>query len=114
MDKVIREVDVDTLQDQLEMITFCNTTTTDFAQYADPSFIKMFRIAQLTIEYSLYTMEIVDEARLNLEKEHATQKKKADAATIKVAVPKVILTPPCVFHSRFPIQHKHGGVRMTR
>ena len=32
-------------------------------------------VSQLIIEYTLYTMEIIDEARLNLEKEHATAKK---------------------------------------
>jgi hypothetical protein len=40
----------------------------DTAQYADPNFIKLFQLAQLMIEYCLYSQEVIDEARLNLQK----------------------------------------------
>eukprot|EP01052_Picozoa_sp_SAG31_P012231 SAG31_NODE_710_length_12681_cov_5.880277_2_plen_364_part_00 len=83
LEKVVRNIDVDTLQDHLEMITFCNAATSDVAQYADPNFIKLFRLSQLIIEYTLYTMEIIDEARLNIEKELASAKKVADDAKKK-------------------------------
>ncbi len=36
------------------------------AQYADPNFVKVFQLAQMMLEYNLYTTEILDEARLNM------------------------------------------------
>jgi hypothetical protein len=81
LDKVKREVNIDTLQEYLEMIAFANAGGADVTQYADPNFIKVFQLAQLMIEYSLYSQEVIDEARLNLQKEFETQKAKADKAT---------------------------------
>jgi hypothetical protein len=48
-------VDIDTLQQNLEMVTFCNAGGADVAQYADPNFVKVFQLAQLMLEYNLYT-----------------------------------------------------------
>ena len=45
-------------------------------QYADPNFIKVFQLSQLMIEYCLYSQEVIDEARLNLQSEYETQKAK--------------------------------------
>ena len=78
LDKIKREVNIDTLQDHLEMVAFANAAGADCAQYADPNFIKVFQLAQLMIEYCLYSQEVIDEARLNLQKEYETQKAKAD------------------------------------
>ena len=38
----------------------------------------LFQLAQLMIEYCLYSQEVIDEARLNLQSEYETQKAKAD------------------------------------
>lgn len=37
------------------MITFCDATGPDVQQYADPNFVKVFQLAQLMLEYNLYT-----------------------------------------------------------
>ena len=80
LDKVKREVNIDTLQEYLEMVAFANAAGADVSQYADPNFVKVFQLAQLMIEYSLYSQEVIDEARLNLQQEFETQKAKADKA----------------------------------
>ncbi len=54
LEKVKREVNIDTLQEYLEMVAFANAGGADVSQYADPNFIKVFQLAQLMIEYSLY------------------------------------------------------------
>eukprot|EP01051_Picozoa_sp_SAG22_P024029 SAG22_NODE_6470_length_850_cov_1.234354_1_plen_213_part_01 len=86
MNKIIDEVDIDALQENLEMITFCNAAGADVQQYADPNFVKVFQLAQLMLEYNLYTTEIIDEARLNTEA--ALAKEKAAHATAKATVTK--------------------------
>ena len=84
LDKLKREVNIDTLQEYLEMVAFANAGGADVSQYADPNFIKVFQLAQLMIEYSLYSQEVIDEARLNLQKEFEAQKAMADKATATV------------------------------
>lgn len=53
IDRVIEDVDIDTLQSHLESIAFADLNADDLAHYADEHFIKLFRLSQLTIEYLL-------------------------------------------------------------
>jgi zinc finger protein DZIP1 len=57
LDRIVREVDIDALQLHLENITFCNLKEEDLRFLTDPQVIKLFRTAQLTIEYLLYVQE---------------------------------------------------------
>jgi hypothetical protein len=53
VERVIEEVDVGTLQMHLENLTFSDLCTDDMAAFTDEHFLKLFRLAQLTIEYLL-------------------------------------------------------------
>lgn len=57
LDKLVREVDVDLLQTQIENITFCNIREEDLRYLTDPQIIKLFRVSQLMIEYLLYSQD---------------------------------------------------------
>ena len=53
LERVVEEVDIDVLQQHLENITFANVTASDMTQYSDEAFVRLYRLAQLTIEYLL-------------------------------------------------------------
>lgn len=57
VERIVRDVDVDVLQSYLENITFCNLEEEDLRIMTDPQIIKLFRVAQLMIEYLLYAQE---------------------------------------------------------
>ena len=44
VDKIIREVDIDTLQGYLENITFSDVTGEDLALYSDETFVRLFQV----------------------------------------------------------------------
>jgi hypothetical protein len=108
LDKIKREVNIDTLQDHLEMVAFANAAGADCAQYADPNFIKVFQLAQLMIEYCLYSQEVIGEARLNLQKEYETQKAKADKLA---ASEKALKDQVAMLKKELKLQRKTSGVR---
>jgi zinc finger protein DZIP1 len=45
---------VDALQAHLENLTFCDIDEADLRASTDAAFVKLFRVAQLTIEYLLH------------------------------------------------------------
>lgn len=52
LDRVARELDVCTLQDNIDQITFCNIENEiESGRVMDPNYIKLFKLSQLTIEY---------------------------------------------------------------
>ena len=53
IERVIEDVDIDTLQSHLEAVAFADLDADDLAHYADEHFIKLFRLSQLIIEYLL-------------------------------------------------------------
>ena len=57
LDKLVREVDIDLLQSQIENITFCNLKEEDLRYLTDPQIIKLFRVSQLMMEYLLYSQD---------------------------------------------------------
>ena len=50
MDRLIREVDIDSLQQHIENITFCNLREDDLRYMTDPQIVKLFR---LSVSYSV-------------------------------------------------------------
>eukprot|EP01135_Chromosphaera_perkinsii_P007209 Nk52_evm17s745 gene=Nk52_evmTU17s745 len=62
LERIMREVDVNMLQHQLENVTFCDVDAEDW-RYADPQFIKLFKLSQLIIEYLLYSQEFLATSR---------------------------------------------------
>ncbi|CAK4733866.1 unnamed protein product [Aphanomyces euteiches] len=57
LNRVVRETDIDTIQSQLENLAFSDITLQDFDQYSDEYFLKLFQIAQLSVEYLLNVQE---------------------------------------------------------
>ncbi|CAF0757494.1 unnamed protein product [Adineta steineri] len=53
VDRIARDMDFQALQDNLEQITLCNIDTEIDSRAMDPNFIKLYKMAQLTIEYLL-------------------------------------------------------------
>jgi hypothetical protein len=90
------------------MVAFANAAGADCAQYADPNFIKVFQLAQLMIEYCLYSQEVIGEARLNLQKEYETQKAKADKLA---ASEKALKDQVAMLKKELKLQRKTSGVR---
>jgi zinc finger protein DZIP1 len=57
LDRVVKELDLGTLETLLSNITFANLDREDIDRLGDAHFVKLFRVAQLTIEYLLYTQD---------------------------------------------------------
>lgn len=60
VDRIAREVDFQALQKNIVNVTFCNIESEEF-YHVDPNFIKLFRLAQLIIEYLLHTQQYLSE-----------------------------------------------------
>lgn len=61
VDRIQREMDVKTLQDNIMHVTFCNIEAELGMQSVgyDPNYIKMFKLAQLIIEYLLHSQQFL-------------------------------------------------------
>ena len=57
LESVIKNVDIDILQNYLENVVFSNLTEDDFRFMTDPLVVKLFKISQLMIEYLLFAQE---------------------------------------------------------
>ncbi|CAF2033481.1 unnamed protein product [Rotaria magnacalcarata] len=53
VDRIARDMDFQTLQENLENITLCNIDAEVDTRVMDPNFVKLYKMAQLTIEYLL-------------------------------------------------------------
>uniref|UniRef100_A0A8C4TA94 C2H2-type domain-containing protein n=2 Tax=Erpetoichthys calabaricus TaxID=27687 RepID=A0A8C4TA94_ERPCA len=63
VERVAREMDVQTLQDYLDSVTFCNLDSERCPHCRnplDPVLLKVFRMSQLTTEYLLYSQEYLN------------------------------------------------------
>jgi zinc finger protein DZIP1 len=75
MDRMIREVDVDILQQHLEDLTFCLFNEEDLEYFTDRQVVKMFRLSQLTIEYLLYSQGQLVNNLGEISKKYSVKKK---------------------------------------
>lgn len=57
MDKLVKEIDLGSLETLLNNITYANLDKEDMERLGDANFVKLFRMSQLTIEYLLYTQD---------------------------------------------------------
>lgn len=71
VDRIVREMDVKTLQDNIMHVTFSNIEAELGMQGSgfDPNYIKLFRLAQLIIEYLLHSQQFLT---ANLDAENKT------------------------------------------
>jgi len=64
LDRVVRDLDFVTLQENISAVTFCNV---DAVGDIDPLFAKLLKLAQYTIEYLLHSQEYLQSVVENLE-----------------------------------------------
>lgn len=57
VDQISRTLDFNALQENIINITFCSLESELDIRTVDPNFVKLFKLAQLTIEYLLYSQE---------------------------------------------------------
>ncbi|XP_075793409.1 cilium assembly protein DZIP1L-like [Pelodiscus sinensis] len=72
MERVARELDMTTLQENIAGVTFCNLDSEKCPhcqQPVDPVLLKVLKMAQLTIEYLLHSQEYLS-ASVALHEEH--------------------------------------------
>jgi len=74
LERVVRDVDVDLLQSRLEDLTFANLREEDVKYMTDPLLCKLFRTAQLMIEYLLFTQSKLAGNLHNLAGRYSQQK----------------------------------------
>lgn len=55
--QVVATTDVDTIQRHLENLAFADVTLEDVQQFSDAYFLKLFQIAQLTLEYLMHVQD---------------------------------------------------------
>lgn len=75
LERIVKNADIDVLQMHLENITFSDLREDDMRYLTDPLVVKLFRTAQLMIEYLLYAQEQLA-ANLNLMAKKYTEKKR--------------------------------------
>ncbi|KAL7482700.1 hypothetical protein ACHAW6_008358 [Cyclotella cf. meneghiniana] len=78
IDKIIEDVDLEELQSLLENITFAEITEDDFDLYSNDSFVKLFRINQLTLEYLLDVQDTLSENLNSLARKYASKKREVE------------------------------------
>ncbi|XP_060561608.1 cilium assembly protein DZIP1L-like isoform X2 [Ruditapes philippinarum] len=67
IDAVARTLDFNALQDNIMNITFCNIEGEMDMRMVDPNFLKIFKLAQLSIEYLLHSQEFLTSKLSSLE-----------------------------------------------
>ena len=72
IDKVVRELDFVTLQENISAVTFCNV---DAVGDVDPLFAKLLKLAQYTIEYLLHSQDYLQSIIEGLESKVAANAK---------------------------------------
>ncbi|KAL1478922.1 hypothetical protein MTO96_052265 [Rhipicephalus appendiculatus] len=71
VDQVAREVDVNALQKNVTHLTFCDIDHELEGTSVDPNFIKLFKLAQLCIEYLMYSQDILLQSLTDTEEQLA-------------------------------------------
>ncbi|CAL8072320.1 unnamed protein product [Calicophoron daubneyi] len=70
VNRVASQIDIETLQEILTPVTFCDITSEIDTRYVDTNFIKLFQLAQLLIEYLLYSQDYLTSTITNLKEEN--------------------------------------------
>lgn len=79
MDRIAREMDVIALQENIDHLTFCNIDSELDTRVMDPTYIKLFKMSQFTIEYLMhsqnYLTDIIMAVESQLNKSHSDTEK---------------------------------------
>ncbi|KAG8452200.1 hypothetical protein GDO86_004117, partial [Hymenochirus boettgeri] len=87
VDRVANELDFVTLQESIMNITFCNIEDEKCPHCKnnmDPILVKLFRLAQLTIEYLLHSQEYLTSSLRNMEEKIQVGLKEAEQMQLKM------------------------------
>ncbi|VDL56876.1 unnamed protein product [Hymenolepis diminuta] len=76
--KVTSQMDIDVLQENLLSVAFCDIDSEIDTRYADSNLVKLFQLAQLLIEYLLYSQDYLTNTVDSLRREIVNVKKEAD------------------------------------
>lgn len=67
LDRVAREIDIYTLQENIDHITYCNIEAELDTRMMDPNFIKLFKLSQFMIEYLVHSQGYLTDVIANIE-----------------------------------------------
>ena len=67
LDRVVREVDIDSLAKHLQGVAFADVTADDLHWFSEADFMQLFRLLQLVCEYLLYVQETLHRRNVTLE-----------------------------------------------
>ncbi len=79
MDRIARDMDVIALQENIDHLTFCNIDSELDTRAMDPTYIKLFKMSQFTIEYLMHSQNYLTDIITALE----TQLAKSNSDTDK-------------------------------
>ncbi|KAL7548868.1 hypothetical protein ACHAWF_012134 [Thalassiosira exigua] len=79
IERIIEEVDTETLSSLLENITFCDMTEEDLRLYSDEFLVKLFKAAQLIIEYLVDAQDTLSANLNGLAKKYAAKKREMES-----------------------------------
>jgi hypothetical protein len=75
LDSIVRNVDIESLQEHLEGLCFTQLHEEDLRQYTDPMICKLFKLSQYTIEYLLHVQEQLASALNSLAAKYSKKKR---------------------------------------
>ncbi|XP_022237961.1 zinc finger protein DZIP1L-like isoform X2 [Limulus polyphemus] len=85
VDQVARNLDFRALQENISNVTFCNIESEVIPGSVDPNFLKLFKLAQLMIEYLLHSQEYLTEVLQVIEEKHEqTSKELSELQALRV------------------------------
>jgi hypothetical protein len=85
IERIIREVDIDTLQSFLENITFSDLNSEELSLYSDECFLRLFQISQLTLEYLLNVQDTLASNLDSLAQKYSRKKRELERTKASVA-----------------------------
>lgn len=90
IDRVVREMDFQTLQQNIFNVAFCNIDAEEFRSL-DPNFVKLFKLGQLIIEYLMHSQQYLQEQMSSQEQQiqHVTEELQLSRNEVKARVEEV-------------------------
>ncbi len=67
LDRIAREMDVFALQENIDHLTFCNIDAELDTRLIDPTYVKLFKMSQLTIEYLMHSQNYLTDVIATVE-----------------------------------------------
>ncbi|KAL3771600.1 hypothetical protein ACHAWO_012333 [Cyclotella atomus] len=85
IDRVIKEVDLEVLQNLVENLTFGELTEEDLDLYSNNVFVKLFQVSQLTLEHLLDVQDTLCANLNGLAKKYAAKKREAESLSLNLS-----------------------------